>query len=144
MLKSQEENNSLQSKRCQRSLSTSSETKLKIEYKSRIRRCADTYKRAVYYYLCGYSGDNDSLSEVLDNVDDFLWFKLSAVTFCVDETQQAQIANDENLTFSKFQALLSIEYGEKHFIGNNRFFVLFAFFHSFDFNFVVKLNTKKK
>jgi nuclear pore complex protein Nup93 len=60
-------------------LSESSENKLKLEYKSIIRRGNDLFKRAVYCYLCKNSGDVDSINEILDNVDDFLWFKLNLI-----------------------------------------------------------------
>ena len=62
-------------------LSLNNETKLKLEYKSRIKRANDAYKRAIYYYLCRLSSDDESVNQVMDNVDDFLWFKLNSITF---------------------------------------------------------------
>jgi len=53
-------------------LSVSNEAKLKMDYKSRIRRSNDVYKRAVYSYLCRL-GEDEFISKILDNVDDFLW-----------------------------------------------------------------------
>jgi hypothetical protein len=55
-----------------RHLSASSETKLKLEYKSRTKRSNDLYKRAVYSYLCRL-GEDEFINQILDNVDDFLW-----------------------------------------------------------------------
>jgi len=48
----------------------------RTEYKNKIKRSNDHYKRAVYSYLCRM---NDDDLRVLDNVDDFLWFKLNIV-----------------------------------------------------------------
>ncbi|CAF0727490.1 unnamed protein product [Brachionus calyciflorus] len=96
-------------------LNQMTENKLKIEYKSRIKRVNDAYKRAVYCYLSRYSGDDESINEVLDNVDDFLWFKLNSVVFNKD----LQSANpSDSLTFQEFQTKMSIEYGEKYFTRN--------------------------
>lgn len=88
-----------------------SENKLKIEYKSKIKRVNDAYKRAVYCYLGRYSGDDDSINEVLDNVDDFLWFKLNSVVFKKDQ-------QSDNMTFQEFQTKMSVEFGEKYFTQN--------------------------
>ena len=52
------------------------------EYKNKIKRSNDHYKRAVYSYLCRM---NDDDLRVLDNVDDFLWFKLS-IALCNSPT----------------------------------------------------------
>jgi nuclear pore complex protein Nup93 len=106
----------------QRHLSVSNENKLKLEYKSRIKKTADTYKRAVYCYLCRYSGDNEGMSEVLDNVEDFLWFKLNSVVVTSNSNSDATTSTD-HLEFSEFQTKMSIEYGEKHFIANRNPFI---------------------
>ncbi len=63
-------------------LSSNNENKLKLEYKNKIKRSNDHYKRAVYSYLCRM---NDDDLRVLDNVDDFLWFKLS-IALCNSST----------------------------------------------------------
>lgn len=107
-------------------LSSSSENKLKIEYKSRIRRDQDVYKRAVYCYLCRYSGDDESIKEVLDNVDDFLWFKLNSIVVNMDKQsgmnslvrETSSTSVNETLSFAEFQAKMSIEFGEKYFVKN--------------------------
>ena len=111
-------------------MSSALENKLKLEYKSRIKRGNDVYKRAVYCFLCRLSGDDDSLQEVLDNVDNFLWFKLNSVTFTAQPVGQLKdlsanasinaslVANSEDLTFQEFQAKLSIDFGEKYFTQN--------------------------
>lgn len=103
-------------------LSTTNENKLRLEYKSKIKRGTDVYKRAVYCYLCRLGGDDDSITDVLDNVDNFLWFKLNS---CVFTPTQANIkdlntssVNPDNLTFQEFQAKLSIDFGEKYFTQN--------------------------
>ena len=97
-------------------LNNISENKLKIEYKSKIKRVNDAYKRAVYCYLSRYSGDDDFVNEVLDNVDDFLWFKLNSVIF--KKSQQS-----DNMTFQEFQTKMSIEFGEKYFTQNRNPFI---------------------
>lgn len=109
-------------------LSQSSENKLKIEYKSRIRRDQDVYKRAVYSFLCRYSGDDESIKDVLDNVDDFLWFKLNSILITGGDGKQAAnislvressgITGESTLSFADFQAKMSIEFGEKYFVKN--------------------------
>lgn len=99
-------------------LNQSSENKLKIEYKSKIKRANDVYKRAVYCYLCRYSGDDESINEVLDNVDDFLWFKLNSVVFSKDPVLGAAATSNENMTFQEFQTKMSIDFGEKYFTKN--------------------------
>ena len=102
------------------------ENKLKLEYKSRIKRGNDVYKRAVYCFLCRLGGDDESLQEVLDNVDNFLWFKLNSVIFTgsgqtnIKDTSinTSLVPNSEDLTFQDFQAKLSIDFGEKYFTQN--------------------------
>ena len=85
------------------------------------RRGSDLYKRAVYCYLCKHSGDDESINEILDNVDDFLWFKLNGIQAAASSSSDNTNANAaSSLTFSDFQARLSIEYGEKYFIKNSR------------------------
>lgn len=95
-----------------RHLSSSNETKLKLEYKSRIKRSNDIYKRAVYSYLCRL-GEDEFINKLLDNVDDFLWFKLNSVIFTANGPK-----DPENLLFSDFQTKLSCDYGEKYFVKN--------------------------
>jgi hypothetical protein len=120
-------------------LNSSSENKLKIEYKSRIRRDQDAFKRAVYCYLCRYGGDEDSIKEVIDNVDDFIWFKLNSILIIGDK--QPMFGKDammtsfggsnvgaETLTFQEFQAKMSIEYGEKYFVKNRNPFTYLQVF----------------
>ena len=74
----------------------------------------------MYCFLCRLSGDDDSLQEVLDNVDNFLWFKLNSIVF----TSQSSIkdtlasAHSDDLTLQDFQAKLSIDFGEKYFTQN--------------------------
>lgn len=125
-------------------LSSSSENKLKIEYKSRIRRDQDIYKRAVYCYLCRYSGDDESIKEVLDNVDDFLWFKLNSIVVSggeqaqqkqplssislVRESSSTSVTTSETLSFADFQAKMSIEFGEKYFVKNRNPFTYLEVF----------------
>lgn len=60
-------------------LSKNSQNKIKLEFKSRIKQANDVYKRAVYFYLCRYNGEDDTIKSVQDNVDDFLWFKLNSI-----------------------------------------------------------------
>lgn len=96
-----------------RHLNSPTETRLKLEYKSRIKRSNDIYKRAVYSYLCRLSED-EFINTILDNVDDFLWFKLNSVVF--DESTNTK--DSENLLFTDFQTKLSIEYGERYFVKN--------------------------
>ena len=98
-----------------RRLSLANENKLKLEYKSKIKRANDLYKRAVYSYLCRICED-DSIGKIFDNVDDFLWFKMNSVVFASSSAKEASPV--ENLTFSEFQTKLSIEYGEKYFVKN--------------------------
>lgn len=97
-----------------RHLSASNETKLKLEYKSRIKRSNDLYKRAVYSYLCRL-GEDEFINQILDNVDDFLWFKLNSVVF---DNAAGGAKDSENLLFTSFQSKLSIDYGEKYFVKN--------------------------
>lgn len=94
-----------------RHLSVSNENKLKLEYTSRIKRSNDIYKRAVYSYLCRL-GEDEFINKIIDNVDDFLWFKLNSVIFENDGSTKSP----ENILFTDFQAKLSIDYGEKYFV----------------------------
>jgi nuclear pore complex protein Nup93 len=99
-------------------LSINNENKLKLEYKSRIKRATDAFKRAIYCYLCRYSGDDDSVNEVMDNVDDFLWFKLNSIVFGQTANTQSNQPGTEILRFQDFQTKLSIDFGEKYFTKN--------------------------
>lgn len=105
-------------------LSSSSENKLKIEYKSRIRRDQDVYKRAVYCYLCRYSGDDESIKDILDNIDDFLWFKLNSIVVMGEKQASTSLVREsssggsETLTLGELQSKMSIEFGEKYFVKN--------------------------
>lgn len=99
-------------------LSVNNENKLKLEYKSRIKRATDAFKRAIYCYLCRYSGDDESVNEVMDNVDDFLWFKLNSIVFGQSATTQQNQPAAEVLRFQDFQTKLSIDFGEKYFTKN--------------------------
>jgi nuclear pore complex protein Nup93 len=104
-------------------LNSTLENKLKLEYKSRIKRGQDVYKRAVYSCLCRLSGDDESLQEVLDNVDNFLWFKLNSIVFTSTSSSKDLNAStpansDSDLTFQEFQTKLSIDFGEKYFTQN--------------------------
>ena len=111
-----------------------------------MRRVNDVYKRAVYYHLARYPGDEESIKELLDNVDDFLWFKLNSLQFGGDEyttttasssysasapslssslsaaagiaTGATSAGEFTSLRFSELQAKLSIEYGEVYFTKN--------------------------
>lgn len=67
-------------------LTANNESKLRLEYKNKLKRSNDHYKRAVYSYLCRL---NDDDLRVLDNVDDFLWFKLS-ICYCTAPTTAQQ------------------------------------------------------
>jgi len=91
-------------------LTPSSENKLKLEYKSKVKRSPDAFKKAVYSYLTRFS-NMDDLSEVLDNVDDFLWFNLSAIAF----GKETGAPSADYQTYSEFQCKMSIEYGESYF-----------------------------
>jgi nuclear pore complex protein Nup93 len=86
------------------------------------------YKRAVYCYLCKHSGDDESINDILDNVDDFLWFKLNVIQLSRDTSIPAAASlsmlgggeSSAPLTFHEFQTKLSVDWGEKYFIKNNR------------------------
>jgi nuclear pore complex protein Nup93 len=83
------------------------------------------YKRAVYCYLCKHTGDDESINDILDNVDDFLWFKLNVITFNKDPglpvgTLSMLGESTAPLTFLEFQTKLAVDYGERYFIKNNR------------------------
>lgn len=112
-------------------LNSTLENKLKLEYKSRIKRGSDVYKKAVYCFLCRLSGDDDSLQEVVDDVDNFLWFKLNSIAFTnssntkdlntsINNTTSlaAGAPNADDLTLPDFQTKLSIDFGEKYFTQN--------------------------
>ena len=88
----------------------------------------------MYCFLCRLSGDDESLQEVLDNVDNFLWFKLNSVVFTSQQnpttlkglntsglglgnTPVNSLGSDE-LTFQDFQTKLSIDFGEEYFTQN--------------------------
>ena len=99
-----------------RRVSSNSENELKLNYKGKVKRSQDAYKRAVYRYLSHYLIDDD-LSEVLDSVDEFLWFYLSTITFQRDHQQQHS-QHSETQTYQEFQIKMSQEYGEKYFNKN--------------------------
>ena len=105
-----------------RRVSPNSENKLKLEYKSTVKRSQDAYKRAVYRYLSHYLIEDD-LSEVLDSVDEFLWFYLSTITFQRESHNQSisiqqQQQHTEAQSYQEFQVKMSQEYGEKYFNKN--------------------------
>lgn len=58
-----------------RSLSPTSENKLRLHYRRALRNCADPYKRAVYC-LIGKCDVNDNHGEVADKTEDYLWLKV--------------------------------------------------------------------
>jgi nuclear pore complex protein Nup93 len=96
-------------------LSVGSENKLKLEYKGRIKRSQDSFKRAVYRYLSRLDIDDD-LSDILDNVDDFLWFNLNSIQFNVNATDGQQQDHVHTPTqYQEFQHKMSIDYGETYF-----------------------------
>jgi nuclear pore complex protein Nup93 len=97
-----------------RRVSSNSENELKLHYKGKVKRSQDAYKRAVYRYLSHYLIDDD-LSEVLDSVDEFLWFYLSTITF---QRDQQHLQQSEIQTYQEFQIKMSQEYGEKYFNKN--------------------------
>jgi nuclear pore complex protein Nup93 len=101
-----------------RHVSTNSENELKLQYKGKVKRSQDVYKRAVYRYLSHYLIDDD-LSDVLDNVDEFLWFYLSTITY-QREQQQQHATSIEIQTYQEFQIKMSQEYGEKYFNKNQQ------------------------
>lgn len=79
------------------------------------------YKRAVYCYLCKQNTDEDSsLNDILDNVDDFLWFKLNTIQLQDAQQQVSTVRSNQFTSFQEFQTQLSVEYGEKYFIKSNR------------------------
>ena len=100
-----------------RRVSMNSESELKLHYKGKVKRSQDAYKRAVYRYLSHHLIDDD-LSEVLDNVDEFLWFYLSTITFQQRDSAQQQQQQTEIQTYQEFQTKMSQEYGEKYFNKN--------------------------
>uniref|UniRef100_F6UXH9 Nuclear pore protein n=1 Tax=Ciona intestinalis TaxID=7719 RepID=F6UXH9_CIOIN len=92
-------------------LSSSSENKMKIQYKRSVRTSPDPYKTAVYC-IVGRCDINDVHGEVAQKAEDYLWLKLSQVCYVVvDESS----AHPDVLTLSRFQKLLVEDYGESHF-----------------------------
>lgn len=53
---------------------------LKVSYRRSVQTTTDPYKRAVHCIL-GACDPNDEHSEVATSIDDYLWIKLSQVSF---------------------------------------------------------------
>ena len=96
-----------------------SEEKLKIEYRGRVKRLKDVYKRAVYRYLSHYLIDDD-LNEVSDSVDEFLWFYLGTITYQRENVAITPAQQHEIQTYQEFQMKMSQDYGEKYFNKNSQ------------------------
>ncbi|XP_022098079.1 nuclear pore complex protein Nup93-like isoform X2 [Acanthaster planci] len=93
-----------------RRLSPNMQTKLRIHYRSNVRNSPDPYKRAVYC-LIGCCDTTDSHSEVISKTEDYLWMKLSQVSFVEDSGP----SSSDRLTLPQLQTTLLEEYGEGHF-----------------------------
>ncbi|XP_071785698.1 nuclear pore complex protein Nup93-like [Asterias amurensis] len=104
-----------------RRLSPDMQTRLRISYRRSVRNSPDAYKRAVYC-LIGYCDTADSHFEVATKTEDYLWIKLSQVSFGEDST--GPIASDR-LTLQQLQVLLLEEYGETHFSANQNPYLYF-------------------
>lgn len=71
--------------RSDRSLSTASRAALLTRYKRNVRSGSDPFKRAVFCVLGGCE-PNENHPEVASSIDDFLWIKLSQLSWpCDDE-----------------------------------------------------------
>lgn len=57
-------------------LSSEEKTRIKAEWRSESRSCTDIHKKAVY---CAFTGDESS--EVSDNLENWLWQKLTPCSF---------------------------------------------------------------
>ncbi|XP_053556246.1 nuclear pore complex protein Nup93 [Bombina bombina] len=103
-----------------RRISPSTENKLRLHYRRALRGCTDPYKRAVYCII-GRCDVTDHHSEVADNTEDYLWLKLSQISF----EDNASTSPQDRLTLPQFQKQLSEDYGETHFAVNKQPFLYF-------------------
>lgn len=76
----------------------------------------------VYFFICSYSlvchiiGDldfNDNHSEIVSNIDDFLWVKISQVL--AQDLEMSTTSHRESLTLNQLQTLLYETYGMSYY-----------------------------
>ncbi|GFR90684.1 nuclear pore complex protein Nup93 [Elysia marginata] len=100
-------------------LNPGNDTKINLQYRRIVKNCSDPYKRAVYCVIgrCDWREDH---AEILDNIDGYLWMKLSHVG-----DPQLLDGNQEHLSLIELQKMLFEDYGELHFNGYQRPFLYF-------------------
>ncbi|XP_063801480.1 nuclear pore complex protein Nup93 [Pseudophryne corroboree] len=103
-----------------RRLCPATENKLRLHYRRAVRSSTDPYKRAVYCII-GRCDVGDNHSELADKTEDYLWLKLSQISFEDDTSSSPQ----DRLTLPQFQKQLLEDYGESHFGVNQHSFLYF-------------------
>ncbi|XP_054706353.1 nuclear pore complex protein Nup93-like [Uloborus diversus] len=100
-------------------LKPNSEHQIQLQYRRTVRSSTDPFKRAVFCLLgCVMS---DTIPEVIDKTDDYLWMKLCQLRPEEDETGNL----NDKLTFSKLQLQLLEEFGENYFNAYQQPFLYF-------------------
>jgi len=103
----------------ERRLGDSSETKLRLQYRRSVRHSHDPYKRAVYCVI-GRCDPKDDHSEIADKIDDYLWLKLSQLSY-----DGSDASAEGGLTLNQLQTMLLEEYGESHFCAYDKPYLYF-------------------
>ncbi|CAH8654954.1 unnamed protein product [Heterobilharzia americana] len=99
-----------------RRLRTPNQARFRQTCKHVIKSTRDPYKRLIYSIL-GQCDLNENHTDVVSNVDDFLWIKISQV-IAYDPTEfivASRSTTDDTVTLCQLQSLLYETYGELHF-----------------------------
>ncbi|XP_035209055.1 nuclear pore complex protein Nup93-like isoform X2 [Stegodyphus dumicola] len=102
-------------------LKPNSESQINLQYRRTVRSSTDPFKRATYCVLGCVHGD--SIPEVMDKTDDYLWLKLCLLR--PEETEAGTLLPKDKLTFASLQSQLLEEYGETYFNAYQQPFLYF-------------------
>ncbi|CAH8869539.1 unnamed protein product [Trichobilharzia szidati] len=109
-----------------RRLRTPNQARFRQISKQVVKSTRDPYKRLVYSIL-GNCDLSDNHSDVVSNIDDFLWIKISQVI--AQDPEESTVTSrsnaDDTLTLGQLQTLLYETYGEAHFDAWSQPFVYF-------------------
>uniref|UniRef100_A0A8C4NAP7 Nuclear pore complex protein Nup93 n=1 Tax=Eptatretus burgeri TaxID=7764 RepID=A0A8C4NAP7_EPTBU len=103
-----------------KSLTPSAAGRLRTQYRRGVRGCTDPYKRAVWAVV-GRCDVADAHAEVAEKTDDYIWLKLSQVSF----DEEGTVMGQDHITLSHFQTQLLEDYGESHFSAATQPFLYF-------------------
>ncbi|KAH8864347.1 Nuclear pore complex protein Nup93 [Schistosoma japonicum] len=99
-----------------RRLRTHNQARIRQTCKQVAKSTRDPYKRLMYSIL-GQCDLNENYSDIVSNIDDFLWIKISQVV--AQEPTESVVSSknsvEDTLTLGQLQTLLYETYGEVHF-----------------------------